>query len=103
MNAILKVTELRLAMIRAEAIADQAGLRGEAEVAYTEAMNAYLAEKDAAKALKTQYYAMGDDDCSGLTNAGDTFDKELGDDRFMSTEYWNCAIATVQLLRDSTA
>ena len=100
---MLKITELHKAMNDAEVVADAALGTVKSSVAEQTLYNArvaYYAEFDAARSLKAQYEAMGDEDGAGVVNAGDTFDKEYGDDRFISTEYWNCAIGTVQVMRD---
>ena len=97
---MLKITELRNAMNAAEASAEAAEFYGDAERVYLKAHKSYYAELDAGRALKAQYEAMGDECGSGICNAGDTYGPEYGDIRFSSTEFWQCAIDTVQMMYD---
>lgn len=105
---MLKITELRNAMLAAEQAFD-AALEADApraterklEKAMAAAQSAYHKELDDARTLQTVYESMGDENGSGAANAGDTFDRDTyGDDRHKSTEYWRCAIDSVNVARD---
>lgn len=63
------------------------------------AWDAYDAERAKAMALKAEYEALGDAEGQGICNAGDTFG-DGSDIVFISSEYWKCAVDTVQMLRD---
>lgn len=56
-------------------------------------------ERRKANALKAKFHKRGDTTCgSGLCNAGDTFGGHI--DSEYSTEYWQCAIDSVQMMID---
>jgi hypothetical protein len=108
---MLKITELRNAMHAAEQASD-AAMSAEApratlrklEKAMHAAQSAYYKELDEASKLRAQYYAMPDDGGRGFANAGDTFDRAThGNDRHISTEFWRCAIVTVQMMDEPGA
>lgn len=88
---MLKIAELKQAVKAAEAYLDNAvdAQFDVAKEALERAEAAYYAEYDVAQSLKKEYEAMGDDEMSGVTNAGDTITDE---NRFISTEYWKLAI-----------
>jgi len=106
---MLRFIELRNTMEAAEqafdtaldANAPQATIR-KLEKAAAAAQNAYAKELNEGRRLKAQYDAIGDEDGTGVVNAGDTYDLAIyGDARFSSTEYWQCAIDSYQLMLDS--
>lgn len=94
---MLKIAELKLLAEAAEAEPFTDATEKAVFAASDAAWVAYWKEGDEALALKARYEAMGDEDGEGEVNAGDTFGPEHGDIRFKSTEFWNCAIGTVEM------
>ena len=94
-------TTLMIEVFKAQVVEADARIEAEPEndEALAGAENAYARywqELDAARALQARYESLIDPDASGITNAGDTFGPAYGDIRFLSTEYWACAIKSVQ-------
>lgn len=105
---MLKITELKAAFkaacseLTAANMVDRTGSapRTVAALVVYDATNAAMsAEYDAAQDLKKKFYERGDTTTgAGITNAGDTFGGHH--DSEFSTEYWKCAIDSVQFMLD---
>jgi hypothetical protein len=107
---MLKIAQLRNVLHAAEQAYEDAivGDAPAAEVRKLEkamriAHDVYAAEQAHAAELKAKYEAMGDDRGVGECNAGDTLVPEYGDACFRSSEYWQLAIDSYQLMLDTRA